>query len=401
MRFYFIILFLLIGNIYSFAFSSNLSNSAEISVITCSPGTELYSIYGHSAIRVKDSISNTDVVFNYGTFDFNTPNFYLKFLNGNLKYMLSASKFNSFMRTYFHENRSVYEQQLNLDSSQKQRLFNLLLENYQPENKYYRYDFFFDNCATRIRDIVYKVIDGEIVYNGKTHDNRTFRSLIHEYLYNNVWIKDGQDLLIGLPSDEITKVQEQMFLPDYLMYYFSISQYIKDGKTTPLVKSKHTLYEFQPSKCNRNPQNPAKVVWGLFMLFSVITLLNIKFKASMALFIFDRLLLFIIGLAGILILFLSFFTLHEATQNNLNLLWSFPSILIFVFVPYRKFSSSFFQNLIIAHLMGILAFIALYLFKVQDIPQMTLPLCLILLQRLLIFSNPAKKLITNHLIKKV
>ena len=155
--------------------ATTLSDKAEISVLTCSPGKELYSLFGHTAIRVHDPEQDLDVVFNYGTFDFDTPHFYLKFAQGLLPYQLSTSHFQSFMYSYMMEERSVYSQRLQLDSLQRQKLFDLLLENYKPENRSYLYNFLYDNCTTRVRDILVDCSPAAIDWN--TPDLESFRRI--------------------------------------------------------------------------------------------------------------------------------------------------------------------------------------------------------------------------------
>jgi hypothetical protein len=155
----FSILFL-VTTYQAIAQKQQLSDQAVISLITADPGEELYSLFGHSAIRVKDTVNNQDLVFNYGTFNFNTPNFYMKFTRGKLLYMLSIQQFDRFKRSYEYEKRDLKEQILNLTQDQKQAIFQFLLWNYQPENRYYKYDFFFDNCATRIRDVFIDELPG-------------------------------------------------------------------------------------------------------------------------------------------------------------------------------------------------------------------------------------------------
>ena len=147
---------------------AQFSNQSEISILTCAPGEELYSIFGHTAIRVRDSISNTDYVFNYGTFDFNTSNFYLKFMKGELNYFLSVTTFERFIREYEFQKRSIAEQHLNLTSNEKGSIIGALVNNSLPENREYHYHFFYDNCATRIRDIIDNNLSGALEI-GRAH----------------------------------------------------------------------------------------------------------------------------------------------------------------------------------------------------------------------------------------
>ena len=173
-----------------FSLAQALSERASISLLTGSPGTELYSTFGHSAIRVHDPSTGMDIVFNYGTFDFNTPNFYLKFAQGKLNYKLSIETFEQFRAGFIYENRSVVEQKFNLTQTQKNLLFALLEQNYLPENRFYKYDFFFDNCATRIRDLMITAFGEDFQYQYPEewkNSGLTFRNLIDMYLTNHHW----------------------------------------------------------------------------------------------------------------------------------------------------------------------------------------------------------------------
>lgn len=167
----------------------------RISLLTCDPGDELYSAFGHNAVRVLDNDTGRDIVFNYGTFDFDTPNFYLKFARGKLDYMLSVSTYEQFILHYQYLQRSVREQVLDLSPEQTLRTVQFLQENYEPQNRFYRYDFFFDNCATRIRDMVEMVLGDQLKW-GETEasSGKTFRNLIDEYVYPMPWADFGIDL---------------------------------------------------------------------------------------------------------------------------------------------------------------------------------------------------------------
>ena len=152
-----------------------LTDSSVISLITISPGRELDSRFGHSAIRVHDPNLKLDVAFNYGTFDFNTPGFYLKFLRGKLLYFVNAERFDQMYHVYMRMNRSLKEQQLNLTLKERQEVFKFLIINYKPENRYYLYDFFFDNCSSRIRDVFKNILGSRLEFEEYTNDNRSFR----------------------------------------------------------------------------------------------------------------------------------------------------------------------------------------------------------------------------------
>ena len=194
-----------------------LTTNAQISVITVAPGNELVDSFGHSAFRVRDSYLSVDIVYNYGRYDFGTPNFYGKFAQGKLLYDLGISTFNDFMYHYTAQNRTVVEQILNLTKKEKQQFFEFLQTNARPENKSYLYDFFFDNCATKLRDVSNEILAENIQLN-YTYDemNLTFRDLIHKYLDDQAWGKFGIDLALGSVIDRKAMPEEYSFLPDYI-----------------------------------------------------------------------------------------------------------------------------------------------------------------------------------------
>ena len=210
-------------------FSSLLSGAQadsctlQISLLTCSPGQELYSTFGHTAIRVKDSVTGTDIVFNYGTFDDSDPYFYLKFTRGVMRYALSVQSFPDFMQEFMQEHRGVTEQTLQLDCIEKLRLLQALQVNAEEENRFYNYHFYADNCTTRARDIISKNTGTPLVFrNILPEKHPTFRQLIHSYLDKGeqYWSKLGIDMCLGWHLDARVTNEEAMFLPDYLMKGF-------------------------------------------------------------------------------------------------------------------------------------------------------------------------------------
>ena len=299
-----------------------LSNEAEISILTCSPGKELYSLFGHTAIRVQDPKANLDEVFNYGTFDFDTPHFYLKFAQGLLPYQLSATSFRNFMLSYQMEERSVYSQRLRLDSLQKQALFDLLLENYRPENRSYLYNFLFDNCTTRARDIIDKSLQNSH-FEWNTPDlDKNFWNLLDEYLAASPWVQWGIHTILGQPGNRTTTPYQYMFLPDYLMY----------GLNTATIDHKHLaekaqlLYE-APEQDNATPWYFAPLfIFGIGALLLIILLWKSRGKAMLNTIVLPTFLF--TGLVGCLLVFLGGFTAHPITAPNWNILWANPLNLI-------------------------------------------------------------------------
>lgn len=366
-----------------------LSEKAEVSLLTCSPGSELYSVFGHSAIRVNDPDSQLDWVFNYGTFDFNTPNFYLKFSSGKLNYILSVNHFSRFVQSYFREERSINEQVLNLNASEKQNLFNALVENAKPENKYYRYDFFFDNCATRIRDMIINQLDGQIQYHDTAIVEQSFRDYIHKYVNHSPWISDGLDLLLGVKTDDIASVSEQMFLPDYMMLYFGKAIINQEGTEKELVKEMRQVLKFDNNNIKNKGITPDFLFWGLFFIGLILFYFEVKHRKK-PLVIVTRLLLLVSGCTGILFFYLWFFSLHSVTGQNFNLLWAMPTSIILAFISVKGPSKWFFRGLLLVTLALLIVNVLIMFFIPQYIPTFILPFSLLLIIRLthlLIFTQ--------------
>ncbi|MCW3787856.1 DUF4105 domain-containing protein [Plebeiibacterium sediminum] len=355
--------------------ANKLSDQATISVLTCSEGEELYSAFGHSAIRVCDKPKNIDYVFNYGTFNFNTPNFYLKFANGKLNYMISYGYFKRFLPEYFRENRSVNEQILNLNANEKQRIFDALVTNYKPENRFYKYDFFYDNCATRIYKIISENIDGEIVIDDNTKEQSSFRMYLHHYLENSPWIETGLNILLGLPTDKNTTHVQSAFLPDFLMQLLDQVK-VKDGnEIKKLVISNTLLLERDENSIKQASLiTPSIAFWLLLCIVISMMLIN-KAQLNKVLRVFDRTLFMVVGFIGLLLLYLWLITDHQVTRYNLNILWSFPTFLI---IGIKLAHSKFIKLVMTLNLFLLVIFIVGWYIIPQSFPPATLPLAIIL-----------------------
>lgn len=324
--------------------SQTLSEKAEISIITCGAGNELYSTFGHSAIRVHDIDNNYDNVFNYGTFDFETPGFYTKFVKGQLDYMLSVARYRYFLLSYVNENRWVKEQTLNLTEQEKEDMFKFLKNNALPENKFYRYDFFYDNCATRVKDVVKSTLGEKLILGSPQIDSlTTFRDIINEYLLDKNWERSGIYLSLGIPADNIITAEQATFIPDYLEIVLRNSKISSNGQVIPLVKSEKMLFkahEITPEKSFLDIVNPKSVLWFLFIAALILTFIEYKF--SLYFKVFDNILFFIAGFVGTAILFLWFGTDHKPVVNNLNILWANPFFIMAVFFYHnQKFKNTF------------------------------------------------------------
>ena len=206
----------------------NLSDSAQVSLITCTPGEELYARYGHTALRVLDPANDIDIAFNYGIFDFNTDHFYWKFVKGETWYQLGASSTKWFMLEYEETKRPVYEQVLNLTAEQKEAIWQALVINYQPENRYYLYNFVFDNCATRPYLLIENALGEEIHSDFKGHTGTAYRAFIRHYTGAFSWANAGINLLFGPKADQVMNSEQRLFLPEELMNYMQ-SAHLADG----------------------------------------------------------------------------------------------------------------------------------------------------------------------------
>jgi len=319
-----------------------LSKKSEISVLTCSPGNELYAAFGHSAIRVLDIENNIDWVFNYGTFDFKTPNFYGKFIKGQLNYILSIESFKSFESSYNQDKRYVSEQVLNLDSLKKQQLFDFLIWNAKDENKYYLYDFFWDNCATRIRDVLTKIYGDSLIYPVKEY-NISFRDMIDSYLKDSPWTHFGINIALGLPADSLVNTYYVQFLPDYMDTVFT-NCYLKNETPIPLVKERNVLVnsEIPYNQGIEKYLNPKSVFWFLFILFGLLTFY--EFKKKKRFYAIDTILLFIFGFIGLFVSFLWFGTEHRGANYNLNIMWALPTHFIVAIILLFNKKSNFVQK---------------------------------------------------------
>jgi hypothetical protein len=306
------------------------SDSTRISLLVSSPGSELYTAFGHSAIRVTDYKRGLDWVFNYGVFDFDTPNFYSKFVRGKLLYKLAIQEFPSYWASYTGSQQLVTEQVLQLEEQQQQAFLTSLMENYKPENRYYLYDFFYDNCATRIRDIVEEVADGRLVIpQQSTSGGPTFRDLLHYHVGTRYWTSFGIDILLGLEADKIADFRDQMFLPEFLSR--NLGEYeVKRGSSTEQVLSEpEVLMEKGPEPPRLNWFLRPVFVMSLICLVLLVLSIRVSKKQQRRL---DRVLFIVLGLCGFFILFMWFGTDHIATERNMNLMWLNPLYLVFAFL---------------------------------------------------------------------
>ena len=305
-----------------------LSDEAQISVLTAAPSDdEVYTVYGHTALRVRDAQKKLDVVFNYGIFDFSKPNFIYRFARGETDYRLAACKFQDYIIEYQMRGSEVTEQVLNLTGEEVQRLWRALVMNVQPENAVYRYNFFYDNCATRPIALVEKHVEGTVKYNDPPAP-QTFRSLINHCTRNHPWLTFGCDLALGSPTDQLASAHEMLFLPLYLKDALGKATIVgTDGGERKLVSATNLLAEdAEDAEEGGGGLTPMLCATILFVLILLITFVEWKKKTYYRWV--DCLLFASSGAAGVVLFFLCFVSVHPHVWPNWLVVWLHPLGLI-------------------------------------------------------------------------
>lgn len=358
-----------------------LHDSAKVSLLTASPWHDaVYALFGHTAIRIQDDSTNIDAVFNYGYFDSTQPNFMYNFIRGKTDYVLGVTTFDDFIYEYDYKGQQVIEQLLNLSTAEKQQLFDALYINSLPENMRYRYNYFYDNCATRPRDMIEKYTNGTINYQ-PTKDTQTFRDLLHECTNEHNWVKFGIDLMIGSSSDRVIDVREKMFIPYYLMESFDGANVtVGDSLSYPLVKKSEVILDLNNERNNSGEQTfftPLIAAFALLLLTIIISLLQAanlnKVRPAK---LYDTLLFGIAGIGGLVLFTLIFFSEHPATSPNWNFAWLnifalFAAILFWVNSAKRIVYFYHFINFAVITL-----FVLLWWLIPQQLPVATIPFSL-------------------------
>lgn len=388
MRGLFLLLFLVIG-LNAFSQAPKLSDKAQISILTCASGDELYYSFGHTAFRVQDPILNIDVVYNYGTFDFNQPNFYWNFTKGRLLYTLTRRSFETFLFEYELEMRWVKEQLLNLSAEEVNKVFNYLEWNYQPENRDYLYDPLFDNCSTVITTILTENFGEAIEYNNPNKEvedfglnlsnDPTFRQLVNSHLPTNSWGAWGINLAFGAIVDKEASLSERMFLPYQALAQIRVTE--KNGKS--LLDRERFVLDY-PEKKSSGSFMTSPLFWFTIVLVFVIAITFLDYKHQNRNTYLDFVLFFISGVAGIVILLLWFATDHVYTKLNFNFLWLFPLNLVAAFAVVKPTFISKKMRTYLWVVLGLLVLtFLLWIFKFQVFSPLNIPLILIFATRYL------------------
>lgn len=341
---------------YVCAQTLHFSDSVKVSLLTCSMGPDAYERFGHSGLRLQDQKNpNLDVTFHYGVFNFDTPDFVYRFVKGETDYELGACLTQQFIDSYRRRGLGMTEVWLRLSPEQTRRLADLLIDNYRPENRTYRYSFFFDNCATRPYNRINLATDNQIRYDSTWVNGISLREMVRKKSGRNNWLDFGISLAVAIRSDQPTTYQEQMFLPEYLERALRHAEIpTRVGESTwymPLVERRDTLLTMTPEVKAKiddtDPISPLTVLGVLAIIaiiLSVPAMIRLKFWATMThnmgyvlcCNIFDSLLMLVSGVAGSILWFLNFVSEHPAVDHNLNCLWLLPTdifMAILIWIP--------------------------------------------------------------------
>ena len=374
-------IFILLFSCFQLAAQQKLTSEATVSVVTCGPGSELYSAFGHSAFRVYDPLLKLDKIYNYGTFDFNKPNFYLNFAKGKLTYQLSTTRYGYFLQQFNYENRWVKTQELDLDETDVQAVYDFLENNAKPENKSYQYDFFYDNCSTKIEEVIKAVLKDKVTFNNNhITDHKSHRDLIADYTAEKFkWGKFGIDLALGSVIDREATTAEYKFLPDYIYLGFNNATINVDGKNKPLVKANNTVLNEvkQPVPFSITQPFIVFLVIALFLIYKTYQNYTTDKRSKWV----DFFLYFITGLIGIMVLLLWFASSHTATYRNLNFLWAFAPNLVVAFFMFKKVLPKWLKNYNKLLLVLLVIQAVLWLLKIQDFNIAILPIITMLFVR--------------------
>lgn len=327
----------------------------QISLLTCSPGKEVWAQYGHTAIRYYDKESGEDLAINYGIFSLDQTYFIPRFVLGMTDYRMGVQPMDMFLAQYSYEGRGVVEQVLNLSAEDKEVIYKALQENMKPENVVYRYNYFFDNCTTRARDMLVNHLHGKVVY-PPAEEDATFRSMIHKWNNKYEWSQFGEDLLLGVNADRKTTKSEQQFLPENLRSDFDKARY--NGK--PLVKETNVLLDAETEVAEPVfPLSPLSIA----LIFAVISLVMILFsyRRQQVYWAWDLALMLTSGLMGI-IFFVMIFSQHPCVSLNFILLFFNPLPLFFLYSTIKK------KKVIWWKIWGVLIILGLFGSLFQEIP---------------------------------
>ena len=363
---------LLIISMSGFGQNILLSKNAQVSVITCDTGNETYSLFGHTALRVTDADNNLDVVYNYGAFDFATPNFVAKFAKGDLQYFAIAHSFSDFMSQYTYEQRSVFEQELIIPLVYKQKLFDNLNSVLASDGRYYTYKFIDRNCTSMVVEMLNQTLESNIIVK-KTDTDKTYRTILYPYFDNFFYQKLGTSIIFGKKVDELGT---RIFLPFELLKSLEQTQF----ENHPLCKESKTLLKFKKEV----PSSWWDNFYTFVFLLGFIVVIN---KKSIDLFYLS-----LIGLLGIFFGFMGFYSLHQELAHNYNILLFNPLLLALLYFHYTQ-NKKWIINVALVNILFLIIYVVFMFNKIHLL--IVLPLILtslVLLVKMIMLNskrNPA------------
>ena len=347
----FAILFILLLTLFSSKANSQemtLSNTAEVSVLTCGTGSEIYSLFGHTAIRIKDTANFVDQVYNYGTFDFSTPNFYLKFVKGDLQYLETSCPFEEFYQEYLYEKRSIDEQVLDLSQDKKQALFDYLNASLQSEERFYTYKFIDKNCTTMVIHTLNKIIGKPIIGISPT-DAPSCRTILYPYFNGHFYTQLGTSIIFG---SKVDLQSDQVFLPSEL--YNNIENLKINNQ--PICKESRKILDLEKTEIPFS-------WWDNYFVFCLFFVLIIALNKPS----FYRAYFGLLGLLGVFFIFAGFYSLHSELVNNYNVLLFNPVLFLLLYFELRNNKKGIFYTSIFSILC-----LLIYLFILINKPYLML-----------------------------
>lgn len=387
-------------------------SAPRVSLITCGAGEDLYSIFGHSAVRIADSAEGYDYIFNYGMFSYNTENFFYKFVKGETFYWLGVENYEDFIGDYREDGRAVYESTLLISEIDALRIRDFLETNIKPENKVYLYSYLFDNCATRIRDLVAQSVGDTVIWQPDSKvaqsmpegiarplffdslargTDYTYRDLLNLYLHKITWVEWGIFYSVAAPSDRLMPYTDAMFLPEFLLMGFQNAVYVRDGEVSDLVATPVELVAARPAVASQSDRYTPMMVFVILLI--VVSLLSYwEWRTKRLRWGVDAVLLILQGLYGCTGFFVSIISIHPATFPNYNLLWAGPwhliaGLLLFVPAVRRRMLSGmayFFLTLIALYAIALL-------FALQALHPANIPLIGVFVLRYCLWIRGGKK----------
>lgn len=375
-----LVLFSLLACLSLSAQYAKLSDQAEVSLITVGPGPSLVDCFGHSALRVKDPALNIDKAYNYGIFDTTEKGFYIRFAAGTQQYMVAAYDFSLFVDSYVRQNRWMTEQVMNITQEEKQAIFEFLENNILPQNRLYLYDQFFDNCATKLRDIPKSVLGDKLRFHGEyLTEEASYRDLVDENSFNHLWLDLGIDIGLGNIVDRKADVEARMYLPDYVLSAYEHATINRNGVEEPAIKSTYKLFESDYYEQKRDSLSPTLVMSVIALIVIILTVRDYKTKKRSRWL--DLVLFLITGLIGLIVLLLWVATHHTTTVNNLNVLWAFAPNLVVAFLIVKKAPKKWLMVYVRFLVVLLIAMTCAWLAKLQVFNTALIPLMIMLVVR--------------------